>query len=519
MSHLIALPVLLPLAAGALLLVVPPDQPGLKRTIGFFSCAALAGVALALFGVAAAGHYVVYPLGNWPAPFGIVLVLDRLAAGMLLLTAVIALAAYLYALRGWDERGPHFGALFQFQLMGVNGAFLTGDIFNLFVFFEVLLIASYGLLLHGGGGERVRAGLHFVVLNLAGSALFLIGLGLLYSVTGSLNLADLQLRYAAVSAGDRALAEVASLLLLVVFCLKAAAFPLTFWLPTAYGAAGAPVAAFFAIMTKVGVYAILRVHLSTFGGAEPASDAWAELLLPAALVTIALGTLGVLAARSLRGLVSYLTVVSVGTLLVTVALATSGSIAAGLYYLVHSTFVTAALFLLVELIGEQRAERYDALEPGPEVTQPTLLGVLFLIAAMAVAGLPPFSGFLAKANVLLAVAPAPAAVWIWVVILGGSALGIIALARAGSRLFWKAAPRPVAALPAGAPFLRAFAVAILLAPVVGLAAFAEFAWTQAVATADQITHPARYRDAVLGADYAGDAVRPYRFSVPGRAER
>ena len=120
---------------------------------------------------------------------------------------------------------------------------------------------------------------------------------------------------------------------------------------------------------------------------------------------------------------------------------------------------------------------------------------------------------------LLAVAPAPAAVWIWVVILGGSALGIIALARAGSRLFWKAAPRPVAALPTGASFLRAFAVAILLAPVVGLAAFAEFAWTQAAATADQITHPARYRDAVLGAGYAGDAVRPYRFSVPGRGER
>ena len=368
---------------------MPPNQIGLKRTIGFFSCAALVGVALALFGVAAAGRYVVYPLGNWPAPFGIVLVLDRLAAGMLLLTALIALAAYLYALRGWDERGPHFGALFQFQLMGVNGAFLTGDIFNLFVFFEVLLIASYGLLLHGGGRERLRAGIQYVVLNLAGSALFLIGLGLLYSVTGSLNLADLQLRYAAVSTGDRALAEAASLLLLVVFCLKAAAFPLTFWLPTAYGAAGAPVAAFFAIMTKVGVYAILRVHLSTFGGAEPATDAWAELLLPAALVTIALGTLGALAARSLRGLVSYLTVVSVGTLLVTVAIATSGSIAAGLYYLVHSTFVTAALFLLVEFIGEQRAERYDALEPGPEVAQPTLLGVLFLIAAMAVAGLPP----------------------------------------------------------------------------------------------------------------------------------
>lgn len=519
MNHLVALPVLLPLAAGALLLLVPPRQAALTRTIGLFSCAALVGLGVALSRIAAAGRYVVYPLGNWPAPFGIVLVLDRLAAGMLLLTALVALAAYLYALRGWDERGPHFGALFQFQLMGVNGAFLTGDIFNLFVFFEVLLIASYGLLLHGGGRERVRAGMHYVVLNLSGSALFLIGLGLLYSVTGTLNLADLQLRYTAVGAGDRALAETASLLLLVVFCLKAAVFPLGFWLPGAYGAAAAPVAALFAIMTKVGVYAILRVHLSTFGGAEPAGDAWAVLLLPAALVTIALGTLGALAARSLRGLVSYLTVVSVGTLLVTVAIATSGSIAAGLYYLVHSTFVTAALFLLAELIGEQRGDRYDALAPGPEVAQPTLLGVLFLIAAMAVAGLPPLSGFLAKANVLLATAPAPAAVWIWTIVLGGSALGLIALARAGSGLFWKTEPRPVAAVPAGTSFLRAFAVALLLAPLAVLAAFAEFAWAQAAATADQITDPARYRAAVLGAGYAGDAVRPYRFADPGREDR
>jgi multicomponent K+:H+ antiporter subunit D len=514
MNHMIALPVLLPLAAGAVLLVVGCHQDGLVRTIGFFSCAALLGIALALFGVAAAGDYVVYPLGNWPAPFGIVLVLDRLAAGMLLLTAVIALPAYLYALRGWDERGPHFGALFQFQLMGVNGAFLTGDIFNLFVFFEVLLIASYGLLLHGGGRERLRAGLHYVVLNLAGSALFLIGLGLLYSVTGTLNLADLQLRYAGVTAADRALAEAASLLLLVVFCLKAATFPLYFWLPGAYGAACAPVAALFAVMTKVGVYAILRVHLSTFGGASPAADAWAVVLLPAALATIALGTFGALAARSLRGLVSYLTIVSVGTLLVTVAIATSGSIAAGLYYLVHSTFVTAALFLLAELIGEQRGARYDALEAGPEVAQPTLLGVLFLIAAMAIAGMPPLSGFLAKASVLLATATAPAAAWIWAIVLGGSALGLIALARAGSRLFWKTTPRSAAAVPVGASFLHAFAVTILLAPLVALAAFAELAWAEAAATADQIAHPARYRDAVLGRGYTGDAVRPYRFTDP-----
>jgi multicomponent K+:H+ antiporter subunit D len=177
------------------------------------------------------------------------------------------------------------------------------------------------------------------------------------------------------------------------------------------------------------------------------------------------------------------------------------------------------MFLLVELIGEQRGDRYDVLDPGPEVAQPTLLGVLFLIAALAVAGLPPLSGFLAKANVLLAVAPAPAAVWIWTIVLVGSALVLIAVSRAGSQLFWKTEPRPVAAAAVGTSFLRAFAIALLLAPMVGLAAFAELAWAQAAATADQITQPACYRAAVLGQGYAGTAVRPYRFPDSDRSER
>jgi multicomponent K+:H+ antiporter subunit D len=353
------------------------------------------------------------------------------------------------------------------------------------------------------------------VLNLAGSALFLIAVGLLYSVTGTLNLADLQERFALVAGNDRALAEAASLLLLVVFCVKAAAFPLYFWLPKSYGAAAAPVAALFAIMTKVGVYSILRVHLLTFGGDLPATDPWAVVLLPTALITIALGTAGALAAGSLRGLASYLTVASVGTLLCVVALATAPSIAAALYYLVHSTFVTAALFLLAELIGEQRGARNDDLASGPVLAQPTLLGVLFMLTAVGIVGLPPLSGFLAKVSVLLAAAPAPAAPWIWGVVLGASAIAMIAFARAGSRLFWKTDESPRADAPARAAFIRTFAVAILLAPLVALAVFAESAWRHAEATAEQLLNPTEYRHAVLGSGYRGDAVRPYEFGSGG----
>lgn len=193
--HLMIAPILLPALAGMLLLLMHRAE-GLSRVIGLLATALLVPLSLLLYQQAGGGDIGVYRLGDWPAPFAIVLVLDRLSALMLVLTAVLALPALLYAVRGDDQRGPGFHALFQFQLMGLNGAFLTGDLFNLFVFFEILLIASYGLALHGQGRERVRAGLHYVVLNLIGSSLFLIALALIYGTTGTLNMADFAVRAA-----------------------------------------------------------------------------------------------------------------------------------------------------------------------------------------------------------------------------------------------------------------------------------------------------------------------------------
>ena len=224
----------------------------LRRALALGSAALGTLMAVGLVAVAAQGDVRVYLLGEWPAPFGIALVLDRLSALMVLLTYVVALPVLWYATGGWDTRGRYFHALFQFQLMGLCGAFLTGDLFNLFVFFEVLLIASYVLLLHGQGRERFRMGVHYVVLNLAASALFLLGLSLLYAATGTLNMADMALRVAALSGDSAVLARSGALLLLVVFGLKAALVPLHAWLPGTYAAASAPVAALFALMTKVG---------------------------------------------------------------------------------------------------------------------------------------------------------------------------------------------------------------------------------------------------------------------------
>ncbi len=234
------------------------------------------------------------------APYGIVLVVDRLAAWMLLTTSLLAVFALLYAVRGIDTEGRHFHVLFQLQLFGLNGAFLTGDLFNLFVFFEILLLASYGLLLHGGGRNRVKAGLHYVVINLVGSTLFLFAVGTLYGVTGTLNMADLAVKLAQTPPENLALVQSAGLLLFAVFALKAALLPLYLWLPAAYAHTSAPVAALFAIMTKVGAYSILRVYSLMFGDAAgPVAnllDAW---LAPLALVTLVLGMLGVLASTSL----------------------------------------------------------------------------------------------------------------------------------------------------------------------------------------------------------------------------
>src|SRR5690606_28178924 len=283
-------------------------------------------------------------------------------------------------------------------------------------------------------GERVRAGLHYVILNLTGSALFLIALGLIYGVGGTLNMADLSARVAAACGDQVPLLAAAGLLLLLVFALKAALLPLHFWLPRAYSAASAPVAALFAIMTKVGVYAILRVCTLVFGpDAGELAGLAQDWLWPLTLATVALGSLGALAARSLQLLVAYLVLVSAGTLLAAVAVGSAEAHAAALYYLLHSTWIAGGLFLLADLIIRQRGVKGGTLVQGPALEHPALLGGLFFFGAVAVVGLPPLSGFLGK---LLLLQAAPS-VELWSVLLIGGFVALVAFSRAGSTLFWR----------------------------------------------------------------------------------
>jgi multicomponent K+:H+ antiporter subunit D len=502
MSHLIILPIVLPALVAPFIIMVLRHHLDLQRVFSVAACIVLIGLTLSLAVQASSGAVTVYELGDWPAPFGIVMVLDRLSALMILLTAILGLIVVLYAIWSrWDERGRHFHALMQFQLMGVIGAFLTGDAFNLFVFFEVLLIASYGLMIHGGGAQRLRAGVQYVVYNLVGSTLFLFALGTVYAVTGTLNMADLAVKVAELPPGDVALMRVGAVLLLLVFAVKAAVLPLHFWLPASYANAPAPVAAFFAIMTKVGAYAIFRVYTLVFGPGQEATagvaDGW---LLYAALLTVTVGMIGILGARDIGRMAAFAAIGSTGTLLVSISLFDEASAAAAIYYMVHSTLAAAMLFLVVDLVVERRG---SVIAPALPMPHNGLIAVLYFAAAIAMAGMPPLSGFLGKILVLDAARDSEQAVLIWSVILVTSLVAILGLARAGSLIFWKAYDASThvdgpAALPDPSESARpAIAVFALFALIVLLTVFAGPMMRYAEATAAQLYDPVDYIDAVL----------------------
>lgn len=494
MGHLVVLPVLVPLLAGILLLISRHQMNRTKRLIGVIATGLLVIVGIALLSRAASGQIIYYALGDWQPPFGIVLVLDRLSALMVLLTALLALGAVVFACAGDDEKGSNFHGLFQLQLMGINGAFLTGDLFNLFVFFEVLLLASYALLMHGGGKARIQAGVHYVVLNIAGSSLFLIAVGVLYGATGTLNMADMATRVSELPAERAGLVTAGALMLLVVFGLKAAILPLYFWLPRAYAAAPAPVAALFAIMTKVGVYAILRVYSLIFGeSAGPLAALEQTWVWWLSLGTMVAAGVGVLAARDLRLLVAYLVLVSVGTLLAGIGMGSPEAISALLYYLVHTTLITGGLFLLADMIGTQRGKAGTRLVKGRSFRQSGWLSGLFLVGAVAVAGLPPLSGAIGKLLILEA-ADAAQRLWLWPVVLATGLCALIALSRAGSTLFWRSQGELAGEALSGRQW---FGVAWLLgaAPLLVILAGPVNDYTRA--TADQLADPQAMVNALI----------------------
>ncbi|MCB1936380.1 MAG: monovalent cation/H+ antiporter subunit D [Nitrosomonas sp.] len=506
MNHIAIFPVILPLLTGIVLLLLPGQQWVFKRCISLIAVFLQIIMAIMLIGMVNQGEILAYALGNWSPPFGIVLVADRLAAWMLIITALVAFCALVYAVQGTDKAGAHFHTLFQLQLFGLNGAFLTGDLFNLFVFFEILLLASYSLLLHGGGRLKTKAGLHFVVINLVGSTLFLFAVGTLYGLLGTLNMADLAVKVANMPEHDATLIRIAGLLLFAVFALKAALLPLYLWLPAAYAHTTATVAALFAIMTKVGAYSILRVYTLIFGAqAGSAANLIEAWLLPMALLTLIVGVLGAVASSRLRQQIAYLVIASIGTLLTAIGINTEAGITAGLYYLPHSTFAAAAFFLLADCIANRRNVMDDQFEPGPTIQQQRLLGISFFILAILIAGMPPLSGFIGKFMILNAALSHPALPWIMGVMLITSLLTLIALARGGSMLFYRAQAPHICSIDPEADKLRSLSsvvkelapVATLLTLSMALVLCAGSATEFTSAIAKQLLQPEMYIQSVL----------------------
>lgn len=526
-DHLVILPIILPLVVAAAMLLFDERRRKLKAGLSLLTVAGILAASVALLydaatGPAGVGAFQVYALGNWAAPFGIVLVADQLSALMLVLSSTLGVGALLFALARWDGAGPRFHALFLLLLMGVNGAVLTGDLFNLFVFVELMLAASYGLVLHGSGEERVRAGLHYIAINLGASMLFLIGVSLIYGTAGTLNMADLADRIPNLSDKVRPLFELGCAILAMAFLIKASTWPLGFWLPRTYAAASAPVAALLAIMSKVGVYALVRLSLLLFGPTAGASAGFGgDWLLAAGLATIAFGTVGALGARELTQAVGFSIMISSGTVLAALGLGDERALAGALFYMAGSTLAAGALYLLAEILA--RDDREDAEDSSEQVfadeyqdpfDQETredaiaipltvaVLGGAFLACTLTLAGLPPLAGFIGKLAIFIgALSPGGDAAgwagWSTVALLTLSSLGVlICLARFGVAELWVPAEEP-------SPMVRPVEFAAL-AGLIGAVLLLTILGGRVMDFMDQtvagLERPGEYVSAVLGAE-------------------
>lgn len=534
LQHLPVLPIVVPLLVGALLLLIPESRRRLRTVLSAGSLLAQSTTALVLLYLTSdAAPFIwplgigVYSLGNWPTPFGIVLVVDRLSAVMVTLSAVLALAVLVYSTARWDRPAQPYHSLLQFLLVGLNGTFLTGDLFNLFVFFEVMLAASYGLALRGAGTTRVRAGMHYIVVNLTASVLFLLGVALIYGVVGTLNMADLAQRFGALEPSRRTLFDVGAAVLGIAFLVKAGTWPLNFWLPSTYSIAVAPVAAVFAMLTKVGVYAFLRV------GTLMSQDEAAASLLGAAMfyfgfATLIAGSIGMLAAHHLARLVSHAVVMSTGIMLAALGLRIEELTAPVLFYMVTSVITIGTFFMLTGMTDRTRATfsaatptpapipqtpfymAFGVAEPDPYGTEEDVgvaipraiafLGLVFVSCVLLVTGLPPLPSFIAKFAMLstaIHLAPAhgvSAAAWAFVAaVLATGFVSLFALTRVGIRLFWTVTARTTPRLLV----LEAAPVAFLVAAAVLLTTGAGPVMRYLEDAAASLHEPEDYKRAVL----------------------
>ncbi|MGE0152850.1 MAG: Na+/H+ antiporter subunit D [Reyranellaceae bacterium] len=505
---LLTLPIAFPLL-GVALCAMLWQSPRAQRLVGLVASAGLLLSSIALLAATYDGTVLATQFGAWAAPFGISFVADMLAAAMVLITGLMAVAVGIYGLAD-EARGGQpalYHSLYQGLLLGVCGAFLTGDIFNLYVWFEIMLISSFGLLASGASRAQLDAGVKYVALNLVGTTFFLISVAFLYGATGTLNMADLARVLPTLE--NQGLVTTLAVLFLVTFGAKAAIFPLFFWLPAAYHTASAPVVAIFAaLLTKVGVYAIIRTFTLLFDGDAGYTGPIVAVIAGLTMVT---GVLGAAAHFDIRRILSFHIVSQIGYMLFGIAVATPLAVAGSILYVIHHIVVKANLFLIAGAI-ERVGGSFHLKRLGGLYRSLPFLGVLFLVPALSLAGLPPLSGFWSKFTVIKASLDAGHVL----LAAAGLVVGLLTLysmVKIWNEAFWKAAPEQAA------PFLlrwRADAGArlLMLLPIVSLAAvtltiglYAEPFVDYSVRAANQLLDKSAYIDAVLGPVRQAEAMR------------
>jgi multicomponent Na+:H+ antiporter subunit D len=497
-SELVVLPLVIPLAAagGSILFW---GRRNVQRWLAVLGTGALLAVGIALLISVRTNGILVVEVGDWPAPFGIVLVADLLSAIMVVLTGLIGFAVALYSLATVEARHEAFGyfPLLQILLLGVCGAFLTGDIFNLYVWFEVMLIASFVLLALGGRRSQIEGALKYVTLNLIASTFFLSAVGILYGLTGTLNMADIAQRLDGLP--DPGLQTALAMLFLVAFGIKAAMFPLFFWLPASYHTPPAAVSALFAgLLTKVGVYAMLRVFTLIFDN-DPGYTH--TLILGLAGLTMLTGVFGALAQNEMRRIFSFLLIAGVGYMLMGIGLFTLLSIAATVLYLIHDVIVKTNLFL-VSGVARRITGSYELARSGGLYRDYPLLSLLFLVPALALAGVPPLSGFLAKLGLITA-GMEQGQYAIVTIALTVSLLTLLCVARIWQEAFWR---QPHEGTSTELAMLSRWSLRGLQVPIAMLALLTvtigivgQPVVELALEASDQLLDPAGYVQAVLGA--------------------
>ncbi|MGG3451915.1 Na+/H+ antiporter subunit D [Domibacillus aminovorans] len=491
MINLPVLPILIPLIAAIVLLFVSKSVLA-QRVVSVIASASTVVSALILMAKVKSDGIQTVDMGSWPAPFGITLVSDMLSILLVLTASIITLCVVLYSFRsiGNGRERFYYYPIVQFLLLGVNGSFTTGDIFNLFVFFEIMLMSSYVLIVIGSTKIQLRESIKYILVNVISSAIFVIAVGFLYSVTGSLNMAHISARISEIS--TEPIITVLAVLFLIVFGLKGAIFPLYFWLPGSYAAPPAPILALFgSLLTKVGIYAILRTYTLFFYHDQPFTHDLMSLL---ALLTIVAGVIGALAYRDVKQILIYNIIIAVGVLLFGIATMTEESIAGTLFYLIHDMIVKAALFLLGGIII-YIAGTSNLTKMGGLIRQYPALGWTFLLASFALAGIPPLSGFTGKLLIVRAGFSEGEYVGSIVVLLSSLAV-LYSVVNLFMEAFWKTpeTPLPDVKKQTGSLFIPA-AVLVLLSVLYGVGTEAVYPYVmQAV---DTLIHPEIYIDAVL----------------------